>query len=246
MNRRVGIVALALAITSAPLSAQTPRPSFDVASIKRNIDGPGNSGSTNLPGGRISFTNRPLRAIIRSAYGSIDMEVIGGPDWLDNDRWNILATAPSGGPADAPWREMLTSLLEDRFKLHAHVEQRERPIYAMVFARSDRRLGEKLHATECTGQLCGNTSGNTQGIASGTLTGRARTMEDIGRSVSNYAERRVFDRTGLDGKYDFELTWSQDVSIFTAIQEQLGLKLEAQRAPVDVVVIDSVERPVED
>ncbi len=71
-------------------------------------------------------------------------------------------------------------------------------------------------------------------------------MEDLGRSLSNYARRRVFDRTGLEGKYDFEVSWSQELSIFTAVQEQLGLKLEAQRAAVDVVVVDSVEHPVED
>ena len=236
--------ALAVAALALPLRAQAP--SFEVASIKRNLDGPGNSGNINLPGGRISMTNQRLRQIIRSAYGSIDIEVVGGPDWLDNERWNILATAPSGSPVDAPWRDMLKSLLEDRFKLRAHIEQRERPIYAMVFARADKHLGPKISPTQCTGQMCGNTSGNTQGIASGTVTGRSRTMEDIGRGLSNYAERRIFDRTGLDGKYDFELTWSQEVSIFTAIQEQLGLRLEAQRAPVDVVVVDSVEKATED
>jgi uncharacterized protein (TIGR03435 family) len=70
-------------------------------------------------------------------------------------------------------------------------------------------------------------------------------MAEIGRSLSSYAERRVFDRTGIEGRYDFQVRWSEDVSIFTALPEQLGLKLEAQRAPVDVVVVDSVERPTE-
>src|SRR4051812_49312936 len=117
------VATLAWALAS---SAQTTRPSFEGASIKRNLDGPGNSRSTNLPGGRTSFTNRPLRSIIRSAFGSLDIEVVGGPDWLDTDRWNIVATAPIGTPAEAPWREMLQSLLEDRFKLRAHIEKRER------------------------------------------------------------------------------------------------------------------------
>jgi uncharacterized protein (TIGR03435 family) len=71
-------------------------------------------------------------------------------------------------------------------------------------------------------------------------------MADIGRTLSRYAGRRVFDRTGLSGRYDYEVQWSEEVSIFTAVQEQFGLRLESQRAPVEVVVVDSVERPVED
>src|SRR5260221_268422 len=163
MRQRVFAAIVGVLACTAAASAQTP-PAFEVASIKRNLDGPGKSGSANLPGGRVSMTNRPLRSIIRSAYGAIDIEVVGGPDWLDNDRWNILATAPSGVPADAPWRDMLKSLLEDRFKLPAHAEQRERPIYAMVFARSDKRLGPKISPTPCTGQLYGKSSGNTNRI----------------------------------------------------------------------------------
>jgi uncharacterized protein (TIGR03435 family) len=190
-------------------------------------------------------TNQRLRQIIRSAYGANDIEVVGGPGWLDDDRWDIVATAGTG-ERDAPWREMLKTLLAERFKLVAHVEQRDRPIYGLVFARADKQLGPDLHPTACTGDVCGNTNVNTSGLSSGTITGTSRTMAEIGRSLSSYAERRVFDRTGIEGRYDFQVRWSEDVSIFTALPEQLGLKLEAQRAPVDVVVVDSVERPTED
>jgi uncharacterized protein (TIGR03435 family) len=237
-----------LASLTLTLHAQTPgpRPSFEVASIKQNVSLSQNSGNTNLPGGRIRFNNQRMRQIIRSAYGSIDIEVIGGPDWLDGDRWDIVAVAPAGSPVDAPWREMLKTLLEERCRLRAHIEQRERPIYGLVFARGDKQLGPGIHPTACSGDVCGNTSANTNGVASGTMIGTARTMAEIARSLSNYAGRRVFDRTGLDGKYDFELKWSEDVSLFTALPDQLGLKLDAQRAPVDVIVIDSVGRPAED
>jgi uncharacterized protein (TIGR03435 family) len=173
------------------------------------------------------------------------MEVIGGPGWIDTDRWNVIASAGHQVDDDGQ-REMLKTLLMDRFKLVAHVEQRERPVYELIFARADRQLGPKIRRTECTGQTCSNTSANTEGAASGTLTGRSRTMEDVGRSLSNYAGRRVLDRTGLEGKYDFEVAWSQDVSIFTAVQEQLGLRLDPQRAALDVVIVDSVERATED
>ncbi len=241
----VALSAFALHV-HAQTAAPAPRPSFEVASIKRSVSDSGFSGDRSLPGGRLRVENQRLRQIIRSAYGSSDLEVIGGPSWIDADRWDIAATAGTG-ERDAPWREMLKTLLVERFKLVAHVEQRERPIFALVFARADHQLGPKLHATTCSGESCTGTSrANTTGIASGTLTGTARTFAELARNLSPYAERRVLDRTGAQGRYDFELSWSDDLSFFTAVQEQLALKLDAQRAPLDVVVVDSVERATED
>jgi uncharacterized protein (TIGR03435 family) len=238
---------LTLAIVGA-LAIRVFAQSFEVASVKRNTSGDPRSGVRSLPGGRVAIINQQLRQIIRNAYGSNDLEVVGGPDWIDSDRWDINA---SGGTAkaDEPLEPMLKSLLADRFTLRVHVEMRERPIYALVQARTDRRLGDKIHATamDCRPDAeCGTTSAKTSGVGAGTITGVARTMADLGRSLSPYAGRRVFDRTKLEGRYDFEIQWSEDASIFTAVQEQLGLKLESQRAPVEVVVVDSVEHPVED
>jgi uncharacterized protein (TIGR03435 family) len=238
--------ALAFAALALPLHAQAP--SFEVASIKRNVSGDARSGTRTLPGGRVATTNESLRQIIRRAYGSNDLDVVGGPDWLDTDRWDITASAGTGNPDEA-LEPMLRSLLAERFKLRAHVEMRERPIYGLVLGRPDKRLGDKIHIspTDCRADAdCGSTSAKTSGVGAGTITGVARTMADIGRSLSPYAGRRVFDRTGLGGRYDFEIQWSDEVSIFTALQEQLGLKLDAQRGPVEVVVVDSVERAVED
>jgi len=240
--RALGLLAACLTL------AQAPRPAFDVASIKRNVSLDPGSSQRNMPGGRINFSNQRLRQVMRAAFGGSDIEVVGGPDWIDTDRWDIVA-APAAPDPEAPWREMLKTLLMDRFKLRAHVEQRERPIFALVFARPDRKLGPNIHPTSTPCAIegnCGSTDTNSNGVRSGTIHGTARTMTQVGRSLSGYAERRVLDRTGLDGRYDFELTWSEDVSIFTALPEQLGLKLDAQRAQVDVVVVDSVARPVED
>jgi len=221
---------------------------FEVASIKRNTSGDPRSGTRTLPGGRIAIINLELRQIIRDAYGSTDLDVLGGPDWLDRDRWDVNASGGTGN-ADEPLEPMLKALLSDRFKVRVHVERQERPIYALVPARSDRRLGDKIHPTavDCRPDAdCGTSSGRTNGVVSGTLTGTARTMADIGRTLSRYAGRRVFDRTGFNGRFDYEVQWSEEVSIFTALQEQFGLKLESARGPVEVVVVDSVERPVED
>ena len=119
----------------------------------------------------------------------------------------------------------------------------------MLFRSADRQLGPNILPTKTPCKIegdCGSTDTNSNGVASGTIRGTARTMAQVGRSLSGYAERRVFDRTGLEGRYDFELKWGDDVSIFTAVTEQLGLKLQAERAPADVVVVDSVERATED
>ena len=111
----VGIVA----VVGAVLTAQTPAsPAFEAASIKRNTFGGPRSGINNMPGGRVAATNLPLRDLMRPAYGSYDIEVVGGPDWIDVDRWDILAAAGPGN-ADVPWELMWKSLLAERFKLEA-------------------------------------------------------------------------------------------------------------------------------
>jgi uncharacterized protein (TIGR03435 family) len=245
--RGLPIAALLAGALAVPLAAQAP-PAFDVASIRLNTSGTPRSGTQSLPGGRVTVTNQPLRSMIRTAYGANDLEVVGGPDWIDRDRWDVLATAAAGSPIDAPWQAMLKTLLEERFKLRAHLESRERPIYRLVLARDGKRLGPDIRPTGCRDDEldCGRLSANTNGIRSGTITGVARTMAQIGTGLSDYAERRVFDATGLDGRYDFELRWDQDTLIFTALQEQLGLKLEPASGPVDVLFIDGVEKPTPD
>jgi len=247
------LLLLTSALVAPQLQGQAPQgpgqglATFEVAAIRLNTSGDPRSGTQNSPGGRVTMTNLPLRNVIRTAYGANDLEVMGGPDWLAADRWDILAVAPPDN-RDAPWQPMLKSLLAERFKLRAHLEQRERSIYRLVLARADKRLGPDIHDTACaTGDVsCGHTSANTSGIRSGTITGSGRTMADLGTSLSPYAERRVFDHTGLEGRYDFQIRWSEELSIFTALSEQLGLKLESAKGPVDVLLIDHVERPAPD
>lgn len=248
-SRAVLILALAAACCiGGAIVAQTPAvPTFEAASVKPNSSGGPRSGTGIMPGGHVTITNQTLRQIIRNAYGSDDIEVVGGPDWIGIDRWDIVATAGTGD-ADARWRPMLKSLLIDRFMLQAHTEPRERPIFALVVARRDKQLGPNIHPSKgdvaCRAdELCGNSRASGDSTV-GATTGTSRSMTDIAQGLTRYADRRVLDRTGLEGRYDFELQWS-DVSVFTALQEQLGLKLEPTKGPVDVVVIDHVERPTE-
>ncbi|HUK36065.1 MAG TPA: TIGR03435 family protein [Vicinamibacterales bacterium] len=246
------LLVLGVPLTTAGVRAQTSEEknglAFEVASIKPNTSGDARSGTRDLPGGRVTITNLRLRDVIRAAYGTNDLEVIGGPSWLDTERWDIVAAAAPGHP-NASWQPMMKSLLAERCRLHAHTEQREQPIFRLVFARSDQQLGPKIHATTCKPDdaNCAHTTANTSGIVTGTISAVGTTMAHLAETLSRYAERRVFDATALeDARYDYELEWSQEVSIFTAIQEQLGLKLESTRGRVDVVVIDGIERPTPD
>jgi uncharacterized protein (TIGR03435 family) len=264
--------------SQAPQSATQPDPAFDVTSVKPNNSGSSNSSSRTLPGGGFAATNLTVRQLIISAYRLRPFQVTGGPDWIDSARFDIAAKA-APEQATTPVSSMLRSLLADRFKLRVHTETKEQPIYALVVARADGRLGPKL--TAFTGQCtngpatsgaresapapspsqavsCGmNTSVNN---TAGTLKGTGQTLDRLATALAGFAaDRMVVERTGLKGLYDIDLQWTPDTlrtggtattsdypSLFTALQEQLGLKLESSRGPVEYVVVDSVERPSPD
>jgi uncharacterized protein (TIGR03435 family) len=260
-------------VVGVPLHAQ--RPSFDVASIKRNLSGSEGSRGRIQPGGRVSFTNEPLRRMILDAYQLQDFQLVGGPDWVSTDRWDIVAKA-EGDPPISRVVEMMRTLFADRFKLVAHREMRDAPIYALVIGKSDRQLGAQLHpsSTDCAALAAdARTRGGTppptingrvscgMNTNNGYLEANAVTMGVFARRISTIAGRTVVDRTGLTGNFDLTLRWTADASsggdrvaptgddgptFFTAVQEQLGLKLESQRGPVEFLVIESVEHPIED
>jgi hypothetical protein len=199
--------------------AQAPErlPSFDVASVKRNTSGEDRMRMVTQPGGRLIVTNAPLRGLIATAFDMADspslvrVRTLGGPDWVDSERYDINAKASiefQGGP-NGPPRElllMMRSLLEERFKLVTHREAREMPIFELVVARKDGRLGPGLHNLGWTPDRL-PTAAPPPGIP-------------------------PVDPNGPP--------------LVTALQEQLGLKVEAAKVPVDVLVIDSVEHPTPD
>ncbi|HZM62229.1 MAG TPA: TIGR03435 family protein [Vicinamibacterales bacterium] len=286
----------------ASISAQTSdqdagrRPAFEVASVKRNVTGnpPTSIRSTT---GRFTATNAPLMLLLSSAYRLAPYQYAGLPSWADSERFDIAATAP-GATVDQV-ALMLRSLLADRFKMVAHMETRDAPIYAIVVARADRRLGPQItrSSTDCTAVLaerqaaarsrgpgpvpvpsvtpgqrpvCNirattrqtSSGGVVLGYTAGSIT-MARFAEIL--SIALQFRRQVVDRTALEGAYDFDLEYARErpataaapgepaaatpiddgPSIFTALEEQLGLKLESTRAPVEYLVIDSVEKPTD-
>ena len=222
--------------------------------------------NTILPGGRYSATNVPLRMMIRSAYGLQDFQLIGGPAWLNTDGYDVNAKAAMGAPP-AQLFAMVRSLLEDRFRLVAHRETRTLPIYALIRLNSD-RLGRQLRVSEAD---CRGASAPAErprcGILMnfGEIRGTGATLAQLATSLAPFSGRAVQDRTGVPEVLDFELQFTPDPaafpapsgaqsaatiadrpSLFTAVQEQLGLKLESTTAPMEVLVLDQVERPTDD
>jgi uncharacterized protein (TIGR03435 family) len=210
----------------------------------------------------------------RTSSNSLLKQSGGGPKWLTSDRFDIVAKAEDGA-APSPLLSMIQSLLADRFKLAVHHETRELPIYALVLARSDGTLGSRLGRNDCVRDASGQSAAPSDGTQPprcgsisngfGRLTLRATPMEQTLQFLSPSVNRVLVDRTGLIGNFDLDLEWTPDQpqqrpagaadlppndpnrpSIFTALQEQAGLKLEPTKGPVDVLVIDHAEQPTPD
>jgi bla regulator protein BlaR1 len=236
-------------------------PSFEVATIKRNTSALPNSSSRVEPGGRLRVVGMSGLWLLAAAYGNAQgalrpEQIVGAPAWFLSDRYDIAAKTADGDVAreDVTFislRPFLRSLLEDRFQLKTHRETRQLPIYALVRARKDGRFGPGLTPVDvdCAKepQKCGFKGGAVSRIQADSIS-----SDLLMQVLAGASGRIVVNRTGIAGPFRVELEYSPDQtaadkpSIFTAVQEQLGLKLEAARGPVDVVVIDHVERPTED
>jgi len=263
MRRKGVVIWLAALVASTATHAQAPPPPvFDVASVKAN-----KTGATQVTiswQGGVTLINVPLRAIVQLAYNiNTPSRIIGHPDWTNVERFDIQARPPEGMNAVEQMRPMLRALLEDRFKLIAKIEKRELQSYALVKVRADGQLGPDLKpsTTICKGPRgeanplaiqCG-----VQGGAGGGVKLVGVPMGQLAPLISLIVGRPVVDRTGLAGTYDMELRFSGDSipgaasvdpgapSIFTALPEQLGLKLDAERELADVLVIERIDRPTE-
>lgn len=275
--RRGTLAALGAITLAVRLGAQAADPpAFDVASVKPNTSGsPGSSGRTNR--GTATFTNFTARSLISNAYDIRGNRIVNGPAWLDTDRFDVNARSAEN-TADSAMNPMMRTLLADRFKLVVRREMRDEPVYALVLARDDKRLGPSLHAsTECvTAPASNGRAGGPDPAAAPpgapacgtrmlsdnrgtTIQSGKRTMADLARLLRGVGDRDVIDRTGLAGTFDFELRYAPDSvratasdptqvlpDVFTALQEQLGLKLESTRGPVEYLVIERIERPAAD
>ncbi len=259
------ILLVAALIVAAPMSpafgqdTAAKTPAFDVASIRQNKTGNGRW-RLNFTADGLTATGVTLRYVIQEAYRIYDDRLwSGGPPWLDTTRFDIEAKFdPSAvkNPTADERSAMLQQLLADRFKLAVHHQDKELPVYALVPAKNGPKLRESKAGDVIQGvrgPMCLFLHGHP-----GDMAVQGCSMADLASSLSLSARddlgRIVVDRTGLPGRYDFELHWALDSAsatdvsgppLFTALQEQLGLKLEATKAMLDTIVIDHVEPPSE-
>lgn len=236
-------ILLALALTAIDCAAQS-QPAFEVVSIHRNLQG--GDDRVDITPGRVTINNASLRTLIRNGYDIQNFQFAGGPSWVDSDTYTISAIiANHAEVTQDQYRALIRAMLADRFQLKVHWETRQGDIYALVVAKS----GPKLKVSDASAQPGLNT--NIAGHL-GRMVGVNVPVFYLSTVLGNKLSHPVIDKTGLPGKYDWTLVWDPDPSadstepsIFTAVQEQLGLKLDAQKGPVKMLVIDSVERPSE-
>jgi len=251
----------ALALSSGGVRLQADDPNFDVASVKPNLSGPTGIRTLTLVPGGLRVINLPLSTILWMAHGVQQDQVLNVPHWATTEAFDITAKAPEGArPSMDIYRPMLVDLLSDRFHLKTHRDTRELPVYRLIRLR-ETSLGPKLSpaAIDCTGRPpeTAEARANLRNCGAGPVPGGLRVhgmpLTVLGRFLGPALGRVVVDETGLKGNWDLDLEYTTEqvqggdgVSPFAAVQEQLGLKLEAGRAPVEVIVIDHLDRPTPD
>ena len=227
------LLTLAFAVLSR---AQTS--AFEVASIKVNLTDSHTSSAGTDPGGKFTATNMTLKDLIAYAYGVRDIQVAGIPRELDSLKYDIIARANTRKEMSrAEVAPCVRAMLADRFRLRVRRETREGSVYALVLAKSGPILTLHTGTSGVTG------IGSSSGSGKASIEGSKASMAGLADHLAGKAGRPVIDKTGLTGEYDFRLEWASEQaadstlpSLFTAIQEQLGLKLESTKGPVEMIV----------
>jgi uncharacterized protein (TIGR03435 family) len=239
---------------------------FEVASIKPNAANDNRAMIGMQPGGRFVATGITVKFLIGMAYNLRDFQISGGPGWITAERFDINAKPPEGSPARIPpeqIREMVKALLTERFQLKTRTESKEMPVYSLVVAKN----GPKVKPAAAPAEGRGGPGMIRMGR--GQLDGNGMAMASLANQIATQVGRPVIDKTGLAGQYDIKLEWtpepghgggpfggppppdalppadSNGPTIFTAVQEQLGLRLEPAKGPVETLVIESISRPTE-
>ncbi len=243
---------LTATVTMIACAQQVTEPlKFEVASVHKAVPGATTGPLKFLPGGRFRAINYPPRTILSRAVRIDYGQIVNAPEWANSERYTIEAKAADGAATEAQVRAMLLTLFEDRFHLRLHRESRDTPVYVLAVDKKGSKLKDG--------------TGDRPQLQAGTTSIRAANvpLSLLATLLTRMLGRPVVDETKLDGKYDFQLHFDADSihgpdfhaqesvaadgvpSIFTAIQEQIGLRLESAKRSIEVVVIDSIERPAE-
>jgi uncharacterized protein (TIGR03435 family) len=254
---RTAIMA-SLLLTLLPATAQKPSdspPAFEVATIKPSDPNACCSRTFSREGRHFATTNTNLRYLMQYAYNLQAKQITRGPTWIDENRFNVVGVIDGAGePTDRQWKIALQNLLTDRFHLQLHHDTAEMPAYALTIAKG----GSKLTPGE---------GGPRQGMGFSGAVGQTMNGMGINASIADFSgelqrivlDRPIVDRTGLTGTFNIQIAFTREdpqslgmgpplpdnaaPTLFTAIQQQLGLKLEPTKAPVDILVIDYAEKP---
>ena len=261
-NQRIlafaAIIACAVSVVTGAQSTER-RPEFEAASIKPNASGSDSMGAIAQPGGRFGARNVPLRFLLRATWNVKDFQIVfAGFSWIDTDRYDINAKAPNGtANGFEPLRPMLQSLLADRFNLVVHRETKELPIWNLIAAKGGLKLVAPKDASCVIPDPKNPRPREEMPFCDNIQTGRGLieawgvTIPRLLTALSDVLGRMVVDKTGFKGIFDGRLEFTPDEtiadpvtpSIFTALPEQLGLKVEPAKGPVDVLIVDRAERP---
>jgi uncharacterized protein (TIGR03435 family) len=234
-------------------------PTYDVVTVRPNNQGPGSvrvSSNTDV----LATTNTSLVDLLREAYHLEPDQISGGPKWVESARFDVHAKVLDT-PAETlkamsrdDRRRMLRDLLISRFHLKTHTEVKMLPVYELVVTKGGLKISEI--APEHKGDAFNGVSAGGMSIRNGNLIGHYQTMDYFAEALSGQVHRTVLNKTGAPGSYNFELTWTRDDEpanpdstappLFTALEEQLGLKLAAAKGPVTTLVIDHADLPSED
>ncbi|MGO9262908.1 MAG: TIGR03435 family protein [Bryobacteraceae bacterium] len=246
-----------MALASSGAARAQPSEGFEVASIKPSRNSSAEPNLDSRPSGRLTATNITAGYLIRLAFGVKDYQIAGAPAWVDKQEYDIAAKTVDGARKTSyeDLQSLLRQLLVDRFQLQTHRETKPGSVYLLVVGKNGPKLTPHNDGTGSrTRKGCGH------------LAGTRLTMDTLATVLSRQFERDVLNRTGLPGKYDFQLDWTPDsgpcpppadgqggstasayqsdgTSVFATIQAQLGLKLESSKGPVEILIVDRVERP---
>jgi len=235
----------ALLVFTTGMGAAQSQHAFDVVSIHRNLNG--GDTRTDFMRGRLTMNNASLRTLIRTAYDLQNYQFVGGPSWLDSDTYDVSAvTADRAEVSQDEYRALVRRMLADRFQLKVHWETRQGDVYTLAVAKK----GSKLKVAANSSTEPGLNTNKSPHL--GRMVGTNVPVSYLSTVLGIQLRHPVIDKTGLVGKYDWTLVWDPDPdpdstepSLFTAVREQLGLKLDSQKGPVQILAIDTAAHPLE-